>query len=110
MPEASNFLPLKAADLHILLTLAAGPRHGYGIMKDVERESGGEVRLEIGSLYRVLSRLLADGLLEMDDAEGRRRNYALTPFGRKVLKAESHRLAGLVDLIRDRKLLPGGDS
>ena len=44
------FLPLKPADFHVLLALSEGPRHGYGIMKDVERESAGEVRLEIGSL------------------------------------------------------------
>jgi DNA-binding PadR family transcriptional regulator len=110
MPDPHELLPLKPADIYILLTLSEGPRHGYGIMKEVERESAGEVRLEIGSLYRLLARLLADGLLAMDDAEGRRRNYKLTPFGRRVLKAEAQRLAGLVDLIRGRKLLPEADA
>src|SRR5579859_580448 len=55
---------LKPSDFHVLLTLSAGPRHGYGIMKEVELESGGEVRLEIGSLYRLLGRLLDEGLIE----------------------------------------------
>ena len=108
--DARDHLPLKPADFHILLTLLDGPLHGYGIMKEVERESGGEVRLEIGSLYRVLGRLLNDGLLEMGDGDGRRQYYSLSRLGRKVLKAEAQRLAGLVDLVRARKLLRETDS
>ena len=108
--NARDHLPLKPADFHILLTLLDGPLHGYGIMKEVERESGGEVRLEIGSLYRLLGRLLNDGLLEMGDGDGRRQYYSLSRLGRKVLKAEAQRLAGLVDLVRARKLLRETDS
>jgi len=108
--DAHNHIPLKPADFHILLTLLDGPLHGYGIMKEVERESGGEVRLEIGSLYRLLGRLLNDGLLEMGDGDGRRQYYSLSRLGRKVLKAEAQRLAGLVDLVRARKLLRETDS
>ena len=108
--DAHNHLPLKPADFHILLTLLDGPLHGYGIMKEVERESGGEVHLEIGSLYRLLGRLLNDGLLEMGDGDGRRQYYSLSRLGRKVLKAEAQRLAGLVDLMRARKLLRETDS
>src|SRR2546429_7851270 len=76
--DARDHLPLKPADFHILLTLLDGPLHGYGIMKEVERESGGEVRLEIGSLYRLLGRLLSDGLLEMGEGDGRRQYYSLS--------------------------------
>ena len=108
--DARDHLPLKPADFHILLTLLDGPLHGYGIMKEVERESSGEVRLEIGSLYRLLGRLLNDGLLEMGDGDGRRQYYSLSRLGRKVLKAEAQRLAGLVDLVRARKLLRETDS
>src|SRR5581483_2131083 len=97
---------LKPADFHILLTLAAGPRHGYGIMKEVERESSGAVRLEIGSLYRLLARLLHEGMIEEADADERRRYYRITRLGRRILKAEAERLAGVVDLIRSRRLLP----
>ena|SRR6266403_882371 len=99
-------MPLKPADFHILLVLAAGPRHGYGIMKEVERESRGEVRLEIGSLYRLLGRLLDQGLLEEADGDERRRYYRISRLGRRVLKSEAERLAGLMDLVRNRKLLP----
>jgi DNA-binding PadR family transcriptional regulator len=102
--------PLKPADFHVLLMLMDGPLHGYGIMKGVERESQGEVRLEIGSLYRLLGRLLAEGLLEMGGDDGRRRAYSLTPLGRRVLKAEARRLAHLVGRMRARKLLPGADA
>jgi DNA-binding PadR family transcriptional regulator len=98
---------LKPADFHILLALAQGPRHGYGIMKEVDRESGGAVRLEIGSLYRLLARLLEAGLIEDADTDGddRRRFYRITRAGRRTLKTEAERLAGLVDLIRARRLL-----
>jgi DNA-binding PadR family transcriptional regulator len=101
---------LKPADFHVLLVLADGPRHGYGIMKDVERESRGDVRLEIGSLYRLLARLLAEDLLEEAESDERRRYYRLSRQGRRVLRAESERLAGLVDLVRMRKLLRQGDA
>jgi DNA-binding PadR family transcriptional regulator len=97
---------LKPADFHVLLALAAGPRHGYGIMKEVERESGGAVRLELGSLYRLLSRLLEEGLIEEAEGDGRRRRYRLGRLGRRVLKSEAERLHGLVELVRSRKLLP----
>jgi DNA-binding PadR family transcriptional regulator len=103
--DKHDHLPLKPADFHILLTLLDGPRHGYGIMKEVELESSGEVRLEIGSLYRLLGRLLSDGLLEMGEGDGRRQYYSLSRLGRKVLKADAQRLADLVDLVRSRKLL-----
>jgi DNA-binding PadR family transcriptional regulator len=78
-------------------------------MKEVERESNGEVRLEIGSLYRLLGRLLTEELLEDADGDQRRRYYRLSRLGRRMLKAEAERLAGLVDLVRARKLLPEAD-
>ena len=106
MDNARDLLPLKPADFHVLLTLVDGPLHGYGIMKQVAQESGGEVRLEIGSLYRLLARLIAEGFLEMGEDDGRRRNYALTRLGHRALRAEARRLAGLVELVRSRRLLP----
>ncbi len=101
--------PLKPADFHILLALIEKPRHGYEIMKEVERESDGRVRLEVGTLYRLLARLHDHGLLQQGEEDGRRRNYALTRAGVQALKFEAERLAGVVDLLRLRKLLPQGE-
>jgi PadR family transcriptional regulator PadR len=99
---------LKPADFHILLALAEVPRHGYGLMKEVERECSGQVRLEIGSLYCLLARMVADGLIEEAEEDERRRYYRLSRQGRRVLKAEAGRLADLVELSRARKLLRAG--
>lgn len=110
MSEILDLIPLKPADFYVLLVLTDGPLHGYGIMKAVEKESRGEVRLEIGSLYRLLGRLLAEGLLEMGESDGRRHDYSLTSMGRRVLKADAQRLATLMARVRARKLLPRTDA
>ena len=100
-PEA--FLPLKPVEFLILMTVAAGERHGYGIMLDIAERTGGSVRLEAGGLYRNIRRLLADKLLtesarrpaaDLDDE--RRRYYALSPLGKRVVAAEALRLRALV--------------
>jgi DNA-binding PadR family transcriptional regulator len=97
------------------MALSARDLHGYAIMKAVERDSGGKVSAEIGSLYRVLDRLLGDGLVEEVDApddapadtRGRpRRYYGLTEPGRVALRQEAARLRDAVDLARERDLLP----
>lgn len=79
-------------------------------MKEVENESGGSVTLEIGSLYRLLARLLEQGWIEDADGDERRRYYRITRLGRRMLKTEAERLAGLVDLVRTRRLLPEVDA
>lgn len=80
----------------ILTSLAAGPRHGYGIMTDVAQIWAGRVRLRAGTLYAALDRLAADGLIEEDReevADGRpRRYYRLTERGSSALAAEADRL------------------
>jgi DNA-binding PadR family transcriptional regulator len=95
------------------LALADEERHGYGIMKEVEDRTGGEVRLGPGTLYGALKRLLSEGLIEesgerpdpeLDDQ--RRRYYQITDFGRRVAGAEAERLQDLVNTARARKLLP----
>jgi len=102
-------LPLRPADFHILLALAESELHGYGLMKAVEHQSQGSVRLELGSLYRQIARLVDTGLIASapDEESDRRRLYAITPLGRKVLRAEARRLAELVEVVRARKLLDG---
>jgi DNA-binding PadR family transcriptional regulator len=73
-------------------------------MKDVERESAGEVRLELGSLYRLLARLLDEGLIQSSEPDGRRRLYSLTPLGRSALQTEARHLASVLKLMRARNL------
>jgi DNA-binding PadR family transcriptional regulator len=105
-------LPLTPAVLHILVVLAAGERHGYGIMQEVAEITDGRLRLGPGTLYRSLRDMLADGLIEeaaerpapdLDDE--RRRYYRLTEFGQRVARAEVERLAQLVNVARTRNLL-----
>jgi PadR family transcriptional regulator, regulatory protein PadR len=90
----------------ILTALVAGPRHGYGIVGEVEELSGGRVRLRVGTLYGVLDRLAADGLIELDREEvagGRlRRYFRLTDAGGLALRAEAERLAANVSVATER--------
>jgi DNA-binding PadR family transcriptional regulator len=102
-PPPDSFLPLKPVEFLILMTVADGGRHGYGIMLDIAERTGGSVRLEAGGLYRSIRRLLGSRLLaeaarrpaaDLDDE--RRRYYELTPLGRRVVAAEALRLRALV--------------
>ncbi|WP_440072573.1 PadR family transcriptional regulator [Streptosporangium sp. OZ121] len=81
----------------ILTALVDEPCHGYGIVREVERLSGGRVQLKVGTLYGVLDRLAGDGLVALDREEvqqGRlRRYYRLTDSGSRTLEAEAVRLA-----------------
>lgn len=91
---------------HILVSLAPGPMHGYAIRQEVERRTGGDVRLWPATLYGTLSGLASGGLIEETESPGgadddpRRRYYALTGEGRAVLGAEAARLEKLVRLAR----------
>lgn len=107
-----DFLPLPPHDFHVLVSLADGPRHAYGLAGLVEPPAG--VRLEIGSLYRILARLTTTGLIEEYEPEQReggheerRRYYRLTPLGRRVAQAEAARLEATLALARRHKLVPG---
>jgi DNA-binding PadR family transcriptional regulator len=102
--DPRDHLPLKPLDLEILLALADGEQHGYGLVQAIAEHTGGLLVLDPGNLYRVIKRLLADGLIAeagqraAADAEGeRRRYYRLTPLGGRVLAAELERLRALVN-------------
>jgi len=104
-----NFLPLKPHWFHVLLSLSQQNQHGYAIMQDVLERTGGKVRLWPPTLYGTIKRLIDAELIkeadERPDAEfddARRRYYALTPFGRRVLNAECARLEDLVRAIRSK--------
>ncbi|MEU7892889.1 PadR family transcriptional regulator [Nonomuraea sp. NPDC049152] len=89
-----------------LTALLDEPRHGYGIVQEVERLSEGKVQLKIGTLYGVLDRLAADGLVELDHEEvqsGRlRRYYRLTDAGEGALQTEVARLTGTLRTATER--------
>jgi DNA-binding PadR family transcriptional regulator len=107
-PEA--FLPLSAVAFDILLSLADGERHGYGILQEVEARSGGA--LHAGTLYRALARLLETRLIDeiaapsgAEHADERRRYYRLTDRGIAVARAEMRRLEAQLAAARSRRLL-----
>src|SRR6266436_2163887 len=100
-------MPLRPVEFHILVALAAEERHGYAILQEIAALTGGEMRLEPGTLYRALHRMLKDGWVaesarrpaaDLDDE--RRRYYRLTPAGRRVAAAEAARLQRLVAVAR----------
>lgn len=108
----SSALPLKPTVFLIMLAIANEEGHGYRIRKEVERRSNGTVRLDPGTLYRHIGRLLEDGLIEESDHrpdpdldDARRRYYRLTLLGKEVVAAEAGRMANLVEVARAKNLI-----
>ena len=102
MPSADDFLPLKPDVFYVLLVLLHGERHGYAIMRDAAERSDGRVELQAGALYRLLRRMLEDGLVTesnrrpaADADDERRRYYRVTALGRQTIAAEAERMAAL---------------
>ena len=97
----NTFLPLSAATLHILLSLAREELHGYAIMQEVQRQSEGKYKLGPGTLYDNLQKMIDKRLVEevgqkAGDDDPRRRYYRLSSLGRGVLAAEITRLDRVV--------------
>jgi DNA-binding PadR family transcriptional regulator len=110
--KVQALLPLKTQWFHIMLSLAGGEQHGYGIMQDVRDRTMGKVRLWPATLYGSIKRLIEAELIEeshgrpapeLDDA--RRRYYRLTDLGKRVLDAECERLQELVRIIQVKRAL-----
>lgn len=110
--DPQELLPLTPAMFHVLVALADGDLHGYGVIKEISARTGGAVELGTGTLYGIIKRLLADGLVleskrrpaAADDDE-RRRYYRLTPFGRLVVTAETQRLEAMIEAARGTRML-----
>src|ERR671925_1618217 len=105
-------LPLRRVEFHILLSLAAGERHGYGIIRDIEARGEPSVP-DIGTMYRALARMVEAGLIEAADrrpapdaGDERRNYYRITSAGLRVARAEARRLGALVQAARTGGLLP----
>jgi DNA-binding PadR family transcriptional regulator len=113
MKPDEPLIPLTSAVFSIVLALATGEWHGYEIMKQVQQDGQGQVKMGTGTLYGSLKRMLADGFVEeagerpdpaLDDV--RRRYYRLTERGRQAMSAELQRYAQVVSLAGQRRLLP----
>jgi DNA-binding PadR family transcriptional regulator len=110
--DIDSQLPLTPLSFHILLALADGERHGYGILKEIERRARGQMKTASGALYLAAVRLVDTGLIEESDRrpdpdldDRRRRYYRLTEFGRQVAEAEARRLVDLAEAARETGLL-----
>jgi DNA-binding PadR family transcriptional regulator len=104
--------PLTPAVFHILMALADGEKHGYSIMKDVEKQTGGKLKLGPGTLYGSIKRMLAAGLIEESDErpdpeldDERRRYYRMSNSGQAALSAECQRLNEAVKVARIKQVL-----
>jgi DNA-binding PadR family transcriptional regulator len=103
--------PLTPAVMHVLLALAGADRHGYGILKEVLRQTRDQVRLGPGTIYGTLQRLMEAGWVEEcapppQGGDERRRYYRLTRSGRDALQAEVDRLGALVRTARAHAIVP----
>ena len=110
--DPTDLLPLPVAQLHILLALSGGDKHGYAIMKEVDALTRGSMTMGPGTLYGTVKRLLKAGLIaeteerpdpQLDDE--RRRYYRLTGFGASVLDLETARMEQLAGIARERRTL-----
>ena len=106
--------PLPAAAFQIMLSLADGDLHGYAIMRQVEEQTGGRLRLGPGTLYSSIQALLEGKLIEevyrpeeSADRQERRRYYRLTVAGRKLARSEAEKMADTLRVARARKILRG---
>jgi DNA-binding PadR family transcriptional regulator len=110
--DARSFLPLSPLAFQVLLSLASDSRHGYAVIAEIAERTGGLVRMRTGTMYLLLRRLVASGLIDETNArprpehdDERRRYYALTPLGRAVATAEARRLETMVRQARERHVL-----
>jgi DNA-binding PadR family transcriptional regulator len=110
--DPRSLLPLTPLAFHVMLALADEDRHGYSIIREVETRTDGLIRLRSGTLYTLLQRLLSEDLIveshdrpapEEDDE--RRRYYAVTDLGRRVLAAETRRLEAAVSEAKSKHVL-----
>ena len=110
--DPADYLPLTAPVYHVLVALADDDQHGYAIIKTVSRQTDGRVVLSTGTLYGIIKRLLAEGLIAesgrrpaVANDDERRRYYRITDFGRRVAIAEARRLERMVSVARATRLL-----
>ena len=108
-----ELLPLSAPMFQVLIAVADGEKHGYAIIKEVSRRTGGKVKLGAGTLYAIIRKFESEGVIEeteerpdpaLDDE--RRRYYRLTSFGREVARAEALRMEESLRMAAAKNLIP----
>jgi DNA-binding PadR family transcriptional regulator len=112
--RTDQHLPLRRVEFHILLSLASGERHGYGIIQDIEAR--GETAVpDVGTMYRALARMVESGLIQAaarrpapDAGDERRNYYRITVAGLRLARAEARRLEALTRVARNGGLLARG--
>ena len=104
-PDPARYLPLTPAAFQVLVALADDEHHGYALLKAVELQTDGSIRLSTGTLYGLIRRLLDDGIITERTTRDGRRLYRLTPFGRDVARAEADRLEALLRRARATRAL-----
>ena len=109
--------PISPQVFQVLLSLADGPQHGYAIVKDIRERTNDEVCLTASTLYDALARLVDQSLIQELDAppdrtdhDARRRYYQLTRLGRQAAEGEAKRLERVLEMARDKRLLPDSRS
>ena len=112
LQNPEELLPLTPAVFNILLALADGEKHGYGIMLEGEANTKGQVIMGPGTLYGSIKRMLKASLIEESDERAdpqmddqRRKYYRLTNLGRRALRMEAERLASQVMIARAKNIL-----
>jgi DNA-binding PadR family transcriptional regulator len=110
--DVQRFIPLKTQWFHIMLSLAGGEQHGYGVMREVLGRTHGKVRLWPATLYGSIKHMIEADLIEESDErpapeldDARRRYYRLTALGRRALDAECDRLQELVHTIQMKQAM-----
>ena len=108
-----RLLPLSPRDFYILFALVDGERHGYGLVKAIEEQTDGLIRLDPANLYRAVQRMVDGGLVEdaarraaPGSVDERRRYYRITEIGRDVVGAEAGRMRSLANAAEVKSLIP----
>jgi DNA-binding PadR family transcriptional regulator len=111
--DPESLLPLTPGMFQVLIALADGEKHGYAIIKEVARRTGGEITLSAGTLYTIIRRFVQEGVIAESDArpdpaldDERRRYYRLTDFGRDVARADARRMEAALGMARAKNLIP----
>ena len=109
--DPTSYLPLNPRDYLVLFSLTTSEKHGYGIVKEIEQQSDGVVKMDPSNLYRALKRIIQQGLIQesaprpTESDNEQRRYYSLTRLGRAVVKAEAARLGKLTATAASRRLI-----